>query len=161
MEGLTVLFSEKTSFYLAFLLPPLMGALIGYVTNRVAIRMLFRPLREWKILGVKVPMTPGVIPAKRGALAKNIGEMVGAHLLTHKEVGEALESDQFQRHLHSIIQERVGGFINRDLGPVSTLIPNKYKGFIDNFTRMVSLNVYLNIKGYVDSEAFESLISKF
>ena len=68
--------------YLVYIAPPLVGAFIGYLTNRVAIRMLFRPLKQWRLGPVKIPMTPGVIPSKRHELAVNIGEMVGEHLLT-------------------------------------------------------------------------------
>ena len=32
-----------------YLLPPALGAFIGYVTNYIAIRMLFRPLRPWRV----------------------------------------------------------------------------------------------------------------
>jgi len=35
--------------------PPLVGAAIGYITNYVAIRMLFKPLKPWYVLGVRVP----------------------------------------------------------------------------------------------------------
>ena len=48
--------------------------------------MLFRPLHPWHIFGLRVPMTPGVIPAKRHQLAENMGEVVGDHLLTSKEI---------------------------------------------------------------------------
>jgi len=51
--------------FLPYLIPPLLGALIGYVTNYIAIRMLFRPLKAWWFLGVRIPMTPGIIPGKR------------------------------------------------------------------------------------------------
>ena len=73
------------------LVPPLLGALIGYVTNYIAIRMLFRPLRPWRLLGMRLPLTPGIIPAKRGELAQRMGEMVGSHLLTADDVRRALE----------------------------------------------------------------------
>ncbi|MCI5208839.1 MAG: DUF445 family protein, partial [Candidatus Electrothrix sp. ATG2] len=49
----------STTHLLAYGGPPLLGALIGYLTNKVAIRMLFRPLNPWYILGKRVPMTPG------------------------------------------------------------------------------------------------------
>jgi uncharacterized membrane protein YheB (UPF0754 family) len=73
---------------LPYLLPPLLGAFIGYVTNYIAIRMLFRPLRPWRLLGVRVPLTPGIIPSKRHELAARMGEMVGSHLLTSDDVGQ-------------------------------------------------------------------------
>ncbi|MDH3349224.1 MAG: DUF445 family protein, partial [Desulfobulbaceae bacterium] len=60
-----------------YIAPPLLGGFIGYLTNKIAIRMLFRPLKAWRVFGIRVPMTPGVIPSKREKLAVNIGEMVG------------------------------------------------------------------------------------
>ena len=50
---------------LSWLAPPLLGAIIGYVTNTIAIRMLFRPLRPWYIWKWRLPLTPGIIPSKR------------------------------------------------------------------------------------------------
>ena len=85
--------------YLPYLIPPLLGALIGYVTNYIAIRMLFRPLKAWRLLGLRVPLTPGIIPAKRGELARKMGEMVGEHLLTVEDVGRAFGKDSIQREL--------------------------------------------------------------
>ena len=55
-------FFNDYSFYFV---PPLVGAFIGYLTNKIAIKMLFRPLKPWKIMGIRIPMTPGVIPSKR------------------------------------------------------------------------------------------------
>ena len=88
--------------YLVYAAPPLVGAFIGYLTNRVAIRMLFRPLRAWHIGRLKIPMTPGVIPSKRHELAANIGEMVGEHLLTGDEISRALQKECFQEHLQML-----------------------------------------------------------
>ncbi|MFP4152758.1 MAG: DUF445 family protein [Alkalispirochaeta sp.] len=67
---------------LPWVLPPLLGAAIGYLTNSVAIRMLFRPLRPIRILGIRLPFTPGVIPRQRDDLAESIGAMVAEELLT-------------------------------------------------------------------------------
>ena len=50
---------------LPWILPPILGAIIGYVTNRIAIKMLFRPLTAKHVLGIRVPLTPGVIPRNR------------------------------------------------------------------------------------------------
>ncbi|MDH5682271.1 MAG: DUF445 family protein, partial [Spirochaetota bacterium] len=72
--------------YLDYILPPLLGAGIGYITNAVAIKMLFKPYREWRILGVRVPFTPGVIPRHREELAGNIGKMVGTILLNEESL---------------------------------------------------------------------------
>lgn len=68
-------------FYLA---PPIIGAIIGYVTNAIAIKMLFRPLYPIKIGKVRLPFTPGILPRERHKLADNIGRMVETELLTEE-----------------------------------------------------------------------------
>lgn len=141
--------------YLGYAAPPLVGAFIGYLTNRVAIRMLFRPLKPWKILGIRVPMTPGVIPSKRHDLALNIGEMVGEHLLTSKEVGKALKKEKFQKHLYSLIKDRIGGILGRDLGALPTLVPRKFKSYYDIGTKTITYQIKSSIHNYIKSEDFE------
>ncbi|MBN2645567.1 MAG: DUF445 family protein [Desulfuromonadaceae bacterium] len=109
--------------YWPYLFPPLLGALIGYVTNYIAIRMLFRPLKAWHVLGLRVPLTPGIIPSRRGDLARKMGEMVGEHLLTPQDVGRALEKPAFRHTLYQAIATRIDTVLQRPLGPLISLIP--------------------------------------
>ena len=117
--------------YLVYAAPPLVGAFIGYLTNRVAIRMLFRPLRGWHIGRLKIPMTPGVIPSKRHELAANIGEMVGEHLLTGDEISRALQKEGFQEHLQILIESKISSTMKKDLGSLKTIIPPSYRSYFD------------------------------
>ncbi len=64
----------------------LVGSVIGYVTNWIAIRMLFRPRHEIKIMGMHLPFTPGVIPRGKKRLAESVGQVVGGMLLTDENV---------------------------------------------------------------------------
>lgn len=125
------MFSLPAEFspYLSYAAPPLVGAFIGYLTNRIAIRMLFRPLKAWKIAGLRVPMTPGVIPSKRHLLSQNIGAMVGDHLLTSDEITRALVTERFQSHLKTMIETRVGSYMKHDLGSIESIIPTSYKSY--------------------------------
>ncbi|MDR2160461.1 MAG: DUF445 family protein [Treponema sp.] len=75
---------------LTFLLPPLIGALIGFLTNVLAIRMLFRPLKEYRIFGIRIPFTPGILPRQRRRLALSIGGMVERELFTPQVIRERL-----------------------------------------------------------------------
>ena len=71
---------------LPWIAPPILGAFIGYVTNRIAIRMLFRPRTAKRILGMRVPFTPGIIPKSRDELAQSIGQAVARELLSPEAV---------------------------------------------------------------------------
>ncbi len=148
------MFPQTIVPYISFLAPPLIGSFIGYLTNRVAIRMLFRPLKAWRILGIRLPMTPGVIPSKRHELAVNIGEMVGEHLLTSKEIGNALAKNSFQDHLYTLIEDRFGGILLKELGPPSTLIPDRYLNYYTIFVNRVIYLLHHNIHTFLQSSEF-------
>jgi Uncharacterized protein conserved in bacteria len=47
--------------------PPVVGGIIGYFTNDIAIKMLFRPYRAIYIKGRQLPFTPGLIPRNKSA----------------------------------------------------------------------------------------------
>ncbi len=134
--------------------PPVLGAFIGYLTNKVAIRMLFRPLKPWRICGIRVPMTPGVIPSKRHELAVNIGEMVGQHLLTSKDIGEALSREQFQDHLYRIVDDMVRDVLGRDLGPAATLVPRRFRAYFKIGVRTLKYRLKSGVHGFFQSEDF-------
>ncbi|TVQ40972.1 MAG: DUF445 family protein [Spirochaetaceae bacterium] len=90
--------------FLPYALPPLIGAAIGYVTNYIAIRMLFRPLVEKRLLGVRVPFTPGIIPRRRAELAESIGRMVSTQLLTEDAVRTHTKTPRFRSAIHESIE---------------------------------------------------------
>ena len=98
---------------LPWVLPPLLGAIIGYVTNRIAIKMLFRPLEPKRFLGVRVPLTPGVIPRNRFDLARTIARMVSEQLLSPKAIREQLDSPEFRDNLKGWIGERRRSLMQR------------------------------------------------
>ncbi len=85
---------------LPWVLPPFIGAVIGYVTNALAIRMLFRPLTQKRFLGLRVPLTPGIIPKERFELAESIGRMVSRELITEDALKRQLASEKFQNRIN-------------------------------------------------------------
>jgi uncharacterized membrane protein YheB (UPF0754 family) len=147
--------------YLPYLLPPLLGAFIGYLTNYIAIRMLFRPLEPWRILGLRVPLTPGVIPAKRQELARKMGEMVGSHLLTADDVGSTLEKEGFRRELKVAVADKLGGFLDRDLGTVEALVPAEFRGRFRDLVETLRWKTVKVIFAYLEGPEFEGALRDF
>ena len=72
---------------LSYIIAPLLGGVIGYITNDIAIRMLFRPHTAKYILGIHIPFTPGIIPKEKGRIAEAIGGVISENLM-NKEVLE-------------------------------------------------------------------------
>lgn len=74
------------------ILAPLVGGVIGYITNDLAIRMLFRPRKAVYIGSFHVPFTPGLIPSQQGRIAKSIGGVVSRQLLNEETLRQTLLS---------------------------------------------------------------------
>ena len=89
---------------LFWLLPPIIGGAIGYLTNAVAIKMLFRPLKEKRVLGIRIPFTPGILPRQRQILAQSIGSMVERELLTAEILRARLASPDVKDGIRSALQ---------------------------------------------------------
>ena len=70
-----------------YLLGPLTGGIIGYFTNWLAIKMMFRPHQPKCLFGIKIPFTPGLIPKERGRIAEAVGSSISENLM-NKEVLE-------------------------------------------------------------------------
>jgi uncharacterized membrane protein YheB (UPF0754 family) len=69
-----------------YLSPPVVGGIIGYFTNDIAIKMLFRPYRALYVGSRRIPFTPGLIPRNQERLAKNISDTIMGSLLTPDEL---------------------------------------------------------------------------
>ncbi|RNB68640.1 DUF445 domain-containing protein [Brevibacillus panacihumi] len=80
------------------------GSAIGGVTNELAIRMLFRPLRPWYIGRWRVPFTPGLIPSRRDDIAIQMGRLVEDHLLTTEGIKRAIAQGGLENNLRSWLE---------------------------------------------------------
>jgi uncharacterized membrane protein YheB (UPF0754 family) len=67
-------------------IPPIAGAIIGYFTNDIAIKMLFRPYQPIYIGKRRLPFTPGLIPRNQERLAKRVSDTIMGSLLTPEEL---------------------------------------------------------------------------
>ncbi|MBK3331666.1 DUF445 family protein [Persephonella atlantica] len=88
-----------------FLLPPVIGAFIGYITNYLAVKMLFRPFEEKRIFGLKVPFTPGLIPKRRKEIAVSIAKVIEEHLLTPEKLHSLFEETGYRERLKGRIED--------------------------------------------------------
>ncbi len=102
--------------FLVWIMPPLVGGVIGYITNWLAVKMLFRPLREWRVFGLRVPFTPGVLPRERGRLAVNLGNTVANELLTPEVVRKRLAEPEFRAVVATTIANAARDVLGKPIG---------------------------------------------
>ncbi|MDB9308486.1 DUF445 family protein [Aphanizomenon sp. CS-733/32] len=110
---------------LLYISPPVLGGLIGYYTNDIAIKMLFRPYKAVYIFGRKVPFTPGLIPSNQERLGQNIANAIMKSLLTPEEMQNLarrlLETERLQSGIFWLLRLVVDQ-VKGDKNPRSTKI---------------------------------------
>ncbi len=77
-----------------YVFPPLVGAIIGYFTNFLAIKMMFHPYNPIKIGKWTLPFTPGIIPKRKPYIAKALSNAVGNNLVTKEDLKKVLLSEE-------------------------------------------------------------------
>jgi uncharacterized membrane protein YheB (UPF0754 family) len=88
------------------------GGFIGWITNLIAIKLLFRPYREINILGIKIQ---GVIPKRKKALADNIAKMIDEELISIKDITKTINSMEIEHEIEKIVDRIVEGKLKTEL----------------------------------------------
>jgi uncharacterized membrane protein YheB (UPF0754 family) len=161
---------------LLFFVPPAVGAVIGYVTNSIAIKMLFRPLKEIRIFGVRLPFTPGILPKQRKRLALSIGAMVERELITPEIIRQRLLNGEVREkvkqsisfytnkilektpnellHEHkSLLQEKISSAADKYYPAIAASVLNFLKNAeirkeLESKGRILLMNVFLKLNSF-------------
>lgn len=130
--------------WMNWIITPIVGAGIGYSTNWLAIKMLFRPYNEKRIGKIKIPFTPGLIPKERERIANKISEAVGGYVLTEEVLNRELKSDVVKEQIRILFREKtqplvigividelLNGIFSEDKQLVIDFIQNKINATIE------------------------------
>lgn len=78
------------------------GAMIGWITNYIAIKMLFRPYKEMNFLFFKIQ---GLIPKRRSEIAISIADTVQKELISLKDITNSLNADELEEKMGTVIDK--------------------------------------------------------
>ena len=78
------------------------GAMIGWITNFIAIKMLFRPYKEMNFLFFKIQ---GLIPKRRSEIAISIADTVQKELISLKDITSSLNADELEEKMGTVIDK--------------------------------------------------------
>ncbi|WP_066635807.1 DUF445 family protein [Desulfolucanica intricata] len=137
---------------------PLSGAVIGYVTNWIAIKMLFRPLNEKRVFGIKIPFTPGVIPRERQRIAVSIGNVVSSYLLTEQQITRTLLERKTEVGLTRFIRQRLFQIIKSNLTVREAIV--SINGIDNDFLDQLSLKLSTYLSTIVSAQDTQDTIIK-
>lgn len=93
--------------FLIIIFMMIIGALIGGVTNVIAVKMLFHPFKTYYIFNKRVPFTPGLIPKRRAEIADKIGQVIEEHLLTESMIQSKLNAPTSRTAIEEVIQKQI------------------------------------------------------
>lgn len=89
------------------LVTPLIGGVIGYITNDIAIRMLFRPHKVKYLFGFRIPFTPGIIPKEKGRIANAIAGAISENLMSIEVLEKNLLSEEMLQKIEKLLNDFV------------------------------------------------------
>lgn len=126
------------------LMMALIGALIGGMTNTIAIKMLFRPYEAKYILGKRLPFTPGVIPLRRDEASTKLGDIITGHLLTPEVFEEKLKSPETDRLIMHFIDRQIETIETERLPP-SYFLERLSAGLTDKIVHSFNEEIRLKV----------------
>ncbi len=89
----------------SYIITPLLGGVIGYITNDIAIRMLFRPHTAKYVFGIHIPFTPGIIPKEKKRIAEAIGGVISENLMNKEVLEKYLLSEDMVEKIRGAVEE--------------------------------------------------------
>ena len=129
---------------------PFIGALIGWLTNYIAIKMLFHPKNEVRIFFIPVQ---GVFPKRQKALARKLGQVVSEELVSARDVTAHLKekatSEAVLNHIAMRLEE---GISSRLPGAFPILAMLKSSDMADKIKNML-----LDQMGSLNEELIDKL----
>lgn len=142
-----------------FVAPVALGGIIGAFTNYIAIKMMFRPYSEKRLLGFVVPFTPGIIPKRQNDLAKAIGRVVSDNLVDADGISKMLLSDETIGKLESKIDEMIHSLQTNENS--LRIFFGNYAGEerVENLIKRVNDNLVSKIDGIVSDEKIGQTIA--
>ena len=142
---------------------PLIGAVIGYCTNYIAVKMLFYPKKEIKIWGHKLPFTPGAIPKGKPRLAKAIGNIVANTLLTEEDLKKKILSDETE---NAVVEKIMDGLSTNLHTSINRICPEEeYTNVKEKVTNLFTDQILesvqnMNLEHIIVEEAGKAVKSK-
>ncbi len=149
-----------SDFQLYWILVPVVASVIGYSTNWIAIKMLFRPLHEKRVFGFRVPFTPGLVPRRKNEIAENIGEAVAEHLVTSEGIQARLNTPEVKSGLKVTVKNWLDAELGEDRGKLEDLVPPEYKSRLDVIQERLSEKLTDWVIEFISSGALDEVLER-
>lgn len=130
-----------------FALVVIIGGLIGYSTNKIAIKMLFRPVNPVKILFITIQ---GVFPKRKDKIAVSLAETIETELLSKDMIMDKVLSEEKLSNYKVMIKETLSSKIEAKIPPMIKMFmgsnPNMIRDLIDKEGDAIIDDLVMKIK---------------
>ncbi|MBW6409915.1 DUF445 domain-containing protein [Clostridium weizhouense] len=106
----------------------IVGGLIGWITNILAIKLLFKPINPIKIPLINVEIL-GLIPKRKNDIAQNIGQVISEELLSVDDLFNDIITEEDKEHFNEYIKTKITSIISEKMN----FIPGPFKGMIQGY----------------------------
>jgi uncharacterized membrane protein YheB (UPF0754 family) len=141
--------------YLIYFTPVISG-FIGWITNYIAVKMIFRPREPINLFGLKII---GLVPKRKADLARKIGETVEKELISHKDIHAAVNTPEFHEHLLNAIMQAIDLFVSQKVGSGSLASLVLGGDFVRQIKETIKTEVGLMVPGFMEN-MFEKMEEK-
>lgn len=107
------------------------GGIIGYITNVVAIKLIFRPIVPIKIPILNIELV-GLIPKRRAEIAQNIGEIIQNEFISMDELLLNIITDEDKDNITEYMKIKIKSLINEKMSFIPNAIKNIVQGYVDD-----------------------------
>lgn len=115
----------------------LIGALIGWMTNVIAIKLMFRPIQPIGLKGTPFVLQ-GLIPKRKSDIAKSIGDVVSQELITMERIVDKVIADMDKRQIVDMIKAKVIAVAEEKM---PAMIPSMFRGLLlQNIDKIIEEN---------------------
>lgn len=133
----------------------------GYAGAWLAVRMLFRPRKPFKILGITL-FPQGMIPRHRDRLAAAIGKAVGEELVSQETIMEELLGKDFlRRKIRGVIDSYTEEIVSQNYPSLIETLPSNLRAPVLDAITSLQFKVAEHIEKVLKSEESLSTISSF
>jgi uncharacterized membrane protein YheB (UPF0754 family) len=91
---------------------PFISAFIGWITNWVAIKMLFHPRQPRRFLGFTLQ---GIFPKRQKQFAEKLGRLVSNEFLSYQDIENKISSPENLKKVMPLIEEHLDNFLRNKL----------------------------------------------
>ncbi len=125
--------------YLRFLVYPAVGSFLGFITNFIAIKLLFRPKK--KVIGIQ-----GLLPKRKMEIAQRAGDIVNDYLVNSEELRKRVDRKRLEQAVEKYIERHGGKMLDLPL--------------VGETLKKLSTTLLIDRDGYFNRKIIEAIIDE-